>query len=254
MADYLSASQINRFLSEPALWFVEQLYGVRGQAGAGAWRGSACEAAMDAVLFQDATDTAALDAAMSRFEVDAQGDLADDVTKERDAIPRYLANLLPIARAIKTEKGMPLLRQAKIELDLPDIRLPVIGYVDYLWEDMGMDLKTVGRAPSFDDAGKLKDKNEHIRQVSIYAQAKGRPFSLLYAFPTKGKPAVAYPVSDDECAAGMRQVMAAARAIDRLITSGRDRDALAIMYPPRDLSSYLWSAETRAKAIEIWKL
>ena len=77
--DYLSASQINRFLDEPALWVMDQLFGIKSNAGPGAWRGNAIEAACDAVLFAGADDDAALKAATDRFEQDAQGDMADDV-------------------------------------------------------------------------------------------------------------------------------------------------------------------------------
>lgn len=254
MSDHISASQINRFLDEPALWIIERLYGVRGNAGPKAWRGTACEAAMDAVLFENANDADALKAAMARFEQESGGEIRDDILEAAEGIPAYLANLLPVARKIAAEKGKPLIRQARIELDLPGIKARVIGYVDYLWDDAGMDLKTTARAPSFTDNGRIKDKAEHLRQVAIYAQAKGRPFSLLYATPTKNKPAIPYMVSDEECATAMRQVMAAAKAMDNLLAKAADRDRLAAFYPPRDLDSYVWSPETIAKAREIWNL
>lgn len=252
---HISASQINRFLTEPALWVVEKFFNIKSTAGPGAWRGSACEAAMDVVLFQDADDAAALAAAHDRFEQDAQGDLSADVVKARDELTLYLANLLPVARKLRAEKGTPLVRQARIELDLPGITARLIGYVDYLYDDFGLDLKTVGRLPSFTDADppRIKDKADHLRQMAIYATAKSRPFKLLYVTPGKKKDPVLYPVCDEEVSAGMRQVMAAARAMDRLLKNP-DPSAWSMMYPPRDLDGYMWDDVTRTKAREIWNL
>ena len=254
MADHISASQINRFLAEPALWLVEQLWGVKGTVGPGAWRGNACEAAMDTILFQDADSSTATAAALARFEQDAQGEIRDDIEKERVALSAYLANLLPVAKQLRAEKGIPLVRQSRIELELPGIRVAVVGYVDYLWDGCGLDLKTVGRSPSFTEAGRIKDKADHLRQMAIYNKAKGVPFSLLYATPTKDKPAKSYLVSDEEHDTAMRQIVAAARAMDKLLANANDRERLAVMFPPRDLNDYYWSDETRAVARKIWSL
>lgn len=254
---HISPSQITRFLNEPALWIVEKLYNVRGDAGPKAWRGAACEAAADRVLFDDGvTDAEALASATERFDAECQGEVRDDIDKSRAELPLYLNNLLPALRKIKSERGPPIERQARIELELPDINAIVIGYADWVWADGGLDLKTVARMPSFDEAsGRIKDKPDHVRQMAIYAKAKGRPFSLLYGTPGKQKEPKWYPVGDDEAAKAMRQVMAAARAMDRVLTRPiAEREHVAAMYPPRDLDNFLWDEKTRAKAREIWGL
>ena len=254
MADHISASQISLFLNEPAAWIVTYLYGVKGSVGAGAWRGSACEAAMDAILFEDASDADAANVAQTRFEQDAQGDLANDVAKERAAIPLYLTNLLPVARKLLAEKGKPLVRQARIELNLPEIRPILLGYLDWMWGDQIIDLKTVSRSPSFAENGRIKDKPEHLRQMAIYSRAKGKPCTLLYATPTKQRPAIPYAVSDEECEIAMRQVLAGARAMTGLLDAAARGTLDPVGYPPRDLNDYYWSDETRAVARQIWSL
>lgn len=254
--DYLSASQINRFLEEPALWVMDQFFGIRSNAGPGAWRGSAIEAACDAVLFSGADDDGALKTATDRFEQDAQGDMADDVNRERAALPVYLRNLLPSVRQL----GMPLTRQSKIVLKLPTLDLDIIGYVDWRFHDRLMDLKTTGRMPSIDENGRIKDKAAHIRQVAIYERAEGVTPVLCYATPGKPergqdhKPPLLYTPTRDELDASMRLVEAAGRAMQRLLKSEQDPMKIAELYPPRDLDSYLWDQSLKAQAATIWRI
>ena len=255
--DYLSASQINRFLDEPALWVMDQLFGIKSNAGPGAWRGNAIEAACDAVLFAGADDDAALRAANDRFEQDAQGDMADDVNKERCALPVFLHNLLPTIRGL----GMPLTRQSKIVLQLNTLNLDIVGYVDYRFPDRLVDLKTTGRMPSLDPvSGRIKDKWDHLRQMAIYERAEGVTPVLCYATPGKPdkgqerKPPLLYTPSRDELDSALRQVEAAGRAMQRLLKSEQPKERIAELYPPRDMSSYVWNDALRAKAINIWRL
>jgi len=255
--DYLSASQINRFLDEPALWVMDQLFGIKAPAGPGAWRGSAVEAACDAVLFAKADDDEALKAANDRFEVDAQGDMSDDVNKERVAIPVYLKNILPTIRGL----GTPLTKQSKIVLQLPTLDLDIIGYVDYRFPDFLMDLKTTGRMPSLDPiSGRIKDKADHLRQVAIYERAEAVSPRLCYGTPGKPekgqdrKPPLIYTPSRDELDAAMRQVEAAGRAMQRLLRSEQPKERIAELYPPRDMESYVWNDRLRAEATTIWRL
>jgi len=255
--DYLSASQINRFLDEPALWVMDQFFDIKSNAGPGAWRGSAVEAACDAVLFAKADDDAALKAANERFEIDAQGDMADDVNKERVALPVYLHNLLPTIRGL----GMPLTKQSKIVLQLNTLDLDIVGYVDYRFPDYLLDLKTTGRMPSLDPvSGRIKDKWDHLRQVAIYERAEGVSPKLCYGTPGKPekgqshKPPLIYAPSRDELDAALRQVEAAGRAMQRLLRSEQPKEKIAELYPPRDMQSYVWDDRLRSEASIIWRL
>jgi len=254
--DYLSASQINRFLDEPALWVMDQFFDIKSNAGPGAWRGSAVEAACDLVLFSQADDAAALKAAADRFEQDAHGDLSEEVEKERAALPVYLKNLLPSVRQL----GMPLTRQSKIVLKLPTLDVDIVGYVDYRFPDRLVDLKTTGRMPSLDEQGRIKDKGDHLRQVAIYERAEGVMPVLCYATPGKPekgqdrKPPLLYAPTREELDASMRMVEAAGRAMQRLLRSNQEPARIAELYPPRDLSSYLWNDSLRKEAATIWRI
>jgi hypothetical protein len=243
MIDYLSASQINCFIEEPALWIVQYVRGIKGEAGPAAYRGLALEAAVDYILFkQPATEEELVKIALQRFELDAGGEISDAADKQREEIPEYLTNLIPFLQ--QQDWGLPV-RQVKIETWIDDVRLT--GYIDYKWPDWLLDLKTTGKMPSFRD-GILVGKDGHIRQMAIYREATGTAPTLLYATPGKAKEPVLYRPSDHELDVGMRQIRAAIRAIKRIDEGNIE------MFPPRDLTSYMWSDVTREAASKIWRL
>lgn len=246
--DHLSASQINTFLDDPANWLVRVLFGVKSEAGAAAWRGSAIEAGLDLVLLKKASDEEALAAAMERFEQDAQGDLDDGVEKERQALPAYFANLLPFARSLP----VPLARQVRVECRIDGVPMPIIGYLDYSFEDGDLDLKTTGRMPSFDENGRIKDKAEHLRQIAVYQHARKRPQRLVYTTPGKAKEPKVYEPCEEELSQALAEVRVAARAMCRLLESSRDPLDICAMYPPRNINGFRWDDASRAKAMEVW--
>lgn len=245
MIDYLSPSQVNCFIDEPALWIVQYIRGIRGTSGPAAYRGLSIEAAMDYILFgQDMPDEELVKVALNRFELEAVGEASPEAEKQREEIPKYLTNLIPFLKS--QDWGAPNARQIKIETWIDDVRLS--GYVDYKWSDWLLDLKTTAKMPSINEDGTLKGKDGHIRQMAIYHAATGVPPVLLYATPGKAKEPLLYKVSDAELDLGMRQVRAAIRAIKRIDESNIE------MFPPRDLTSYLWSDNTRDAATKIWSL
>ncbi len=77
MLDHYSASQINQFASEPALWLLRRFRpDVKDTVGPGAWRGTAIEAALDRLLyFPDTTEEELVAIALEVFEREAQGEL-----------------------------------------------------------------------------------------------------------------------------------------------------------------------------------
>lgn len=259
--DHFSASQINRFLEEPAIWILDRLYGVRGDMGPNAWRGSAVEAACDSVFFNAADDDQALDVAYQTFDGKAMGEVRDDIDKARGEIPLYLANILPEIR----QWPAPLGRQVPVSINLPDVQAAIVGYIDWTWPEWLADLKTASRLPSVDpETGRIKDKGDHLRQMAVYWKAKSVSPKLCYVMPGKPdkgkthKPPLVYCPSTEELDEAYRHLCTAARAMEKLMfavkVKGRQPDDIAAMYPPRDMQGFLWNDITRAKAIEVWRL
>lgn len=255
-----SVSQVNRFLAEPALWLMGKVFNIKSQAGPAAWRGTAVETGADAILFTNASLDEATAKAHDRFDMEAQGEVRDDIDKAKAEIEPTLRNLHPALTGL----GMPLTRQSRIGIFPDGLDIEIMGYVDYRWPDYLLDLKTTGRMPSIDPGTmRIKDKAEHIRQVAVYHKAEAVPPKLLYATPGKPekgqatKPPLLYCPQSYELDEAWRQVEAACRAmcrLDRSLKAGTDPARILEMYPPREIESYLWDGPTRAKAVEVWKL
>lgn len=232
--DHLSPSSLALYRNQPSLWVLRYLHGLRDEANAAMWRGTAVEAGVDKILYEQCTDDAAIEAALKSFELNAQGDLSEDVAKERAAIPDFVRQAAVMFRPL----GVPDARQLKIEYWVDGVEVPVIGLIDYKWPDFLHDLKTTYRLPS-------EPRSDHAIQVSIYSEAKGiRPW-LSYVTPKKG---VAFPVDDREQT--MRVVRHSARAIRAMLERASDKNEAASFFAP-DFDSYLWNDASKAAALQL---
>lgn len=235
---HLSASSVALYRSAPALWVLRYLYGISDNAGAPAWRGTAVEAAVDLVLYKDASDDEATATALASFDANAQGEIADDIEAERAAIPAYVAQAAKLMRPL----GEPVARQYRIERWLDGIEVPVVGYADYVWADGVIDLKTTKRMPS-------APRPDHAAQVMIYADATDRTPALAYVTPAKG---IIYPdlmIDRDEA---RQAVLRGARAVRALLGSVRSKEQAAALFAP-NFDDFHWTETTISAAKEIWK-
>lgn len=221
---HLSASSLRLYRDQPAAWVCRYLMGIKDEAGPGAWRGTAVEAGLDHHLFGQ--HELAQKAMYLAFEERAAGMVDGDITKEREALPQFLAQ----ARLATEKTPVPLTKQSKISIDLPDIEVPVIGFVDYRWETTGLDLKTTWRMPS-------EPQPAHVEQMAIYAKATGLPFSLLYVTPKKWS---IHEVTPAMAAEAMERVQTGARAIRHMLSKVESASDALRLYSP-DLESYHWS-------------
>ena len=87
--DHLSPSSLIKFRSEQANWVAHYLYGIRDDAGPAAWRGSAVESGLHAWLHGE-TFEAALERALTQFDLAASGLHTDDIDKARGEIEPML--------------------------------------------------------------------------------------------------------------------------------------------------------------------
>jgi len=171
--EHLSPSSLRLFRDCPAVWCGRYLLKAPDEVGPGAWRGKAIEAGVDRLLF-GFDPGAALQAVQNQWDLDAQGIIEPDAIKEYDALPDFLVQ----AGVAFAGKPIPLQRQARIELRLPGISVPLVGFCDWLWVDRGDDLKTSWRIPTSPDPA-------HVEQVSCYSMFHGVPFDLTYVSPKR---------------------------------------------------------------------
>ena len=134
--DHLSATSLNLWAAEPALWVVEKLLRRRVSAGCAAHRGTAAEHGVSLGLFEPEREVADCQAA-ALAEFDRLAALSPDPNKakERDAIPGIVAAALAELRQYGPPTPPPEgQRQHRVELRLSDVPVPVIGYQDFVWD------------------------------------------------------------------------------------------------------------------------
>lgn len=236
---HLSASSLALYRNQPSLFVLQYLYGVKGEAGPAAWRGSAVEAGVDLALYwSDEGAAPTLAKALERFELDALGDMGDEVVKERQNIEPILAQAVEIMKP----HGMPTARQYKIEHWLDGIEVPVIGYVDYLYPGKLIDLKTTLRMPS-------EPRPDHAVQVSLYHKATGREPLLAYVTPKK---ACVMPLTDEQITTAMWTVNQSAKAVRALLSAVESKEQAASLFVP-DFSSFYWNEAMITEALHVWR-
>lgn len=236
--EHLSASSLALYRAAPALWCLRYLWRVQDEMGAPVWRGKAVEAGCDAILYKNAPDAEAVAIALAAFEIDAAGEASDQIEKERAAIPGMIAQASKLLRPL----GEPVARQFKVEQWIDGIEVPIIGYVDYLWPDYLIDLKTTLRLPS-------EPRPDHCVQVVSYGDATERTAGLVYVTPTKSARFTSLEIDADAARATLRR---SAFAVRRLLQTATDREHAAALFCP-DMTSFWWSDATRAAALEVWR-
>jgi hypothetical protein len=242
--EHLSASHLNLFVAQPAMWAASYLMKRRTPVGPAAHRGSAIEHGTEAGLFDPEMPVSECQKlALERFHSLTRLSADSRIEKERETI----APSVEIALAELRQYGLPEKpedgRQHKIELILPGVSVPIIGYLDLLFPQHGMvvDLKTTARIPS-------EMTEAHCRQGAIYAAAKDN-HEVRFAFVSAKKVAV-YVLQEQ--AAHLAQVVRTAKAIENLLNLSDDSELLTKCFAP-DLSSFYWGdASARTVATEIW--
>lgn len=236
--DHLSASSLAMYRNEPALWVLKYMFRVRDDAGPAAWRGSAVEGAVNKIIYEDCDDDAATLAALGAFEISAQGDLADDVDKERKVIPDMVREAGRQFRLL----GKPVATQFKVEHWIDGIEVPVIGFIDYLYPEFLVDLKTTLRLPS-------EPRADHAVQVVSYGDATDKRPGLVYVTPKKSQRFAAESINAERARWTLRR---SAHALRTLLAMADDKYHAASVFTP-DFDRFYWNETTKTAALEIWK-
>lgn len=245
---HLSASSLNAYIAEPAMWVMRYVYKVKSESAA-MFRGTAIEKALCDSLRQNAGVEACIHTA--EFLFDSECERAKfplghpDVVKERSAIRPMIESgyvgLIPLA-----EEGMQF--QKRVEIDI-GAGVPLIGYADIVGSKI-YELKTILRMPS--DAGSLK--RAHLRQAAIYSVHEGKPAELCYIAPPVKSGAhqgfKLFPVENPE--QYLADLRRAALSLGRVLDlTGNVQELTEIVFP--DYDRFQWDAESVKQAREIWK-
>lgn len=242
--DHLSASSINLFVAEPAMWAMQKLMGKKSGVGAAAHRGTSIEAGVEMGLFEpDAPVEACQELALSRFNqlTVLSGDPNRD--KEAAAIAPSVAIALKELRQYGVPSAADGNRQHRIETRIDGISVPFIGWLDFWFQDHAIivDLKTQLRLSS-------KISEPHARQGAIYHAAHGNA-EIRFAYVTPQKIGV-YRLDDPRT--HLKAVAHIAQSIERFLGLSGDPEELTRSLSPNFDSFYWNDPTTRALGREVW--
>ena len=159
------------------MWVLERVLGIKQTVGVPAHRGVAVEDGVTAGLaVLDAPIKDCIDVAFTKY--DALAAMSPD--PRRDQYRKNIPDMVTTALIELREYGTPSNTQGYVEWKHPDLKLPIVGYYDFYWEDKGIvvDLKTTEKMPS-------SIKITHARQVSFYAMSDNMDARLCYVTPKK---------------------------------------------------------------------
>lgn len=248
--DHLSASSINKWTGDRGAWVAHYVFGLKGEVGPAAWRGSAVEDGLTAYVTRSRVDP--LTHAMMTFERDARGDLDDDVEKERGLVGPMLEQ--SISAWADARLGKPVTQQVRVETWLDGIEVPLVGFADYCMDGYCIDLKTTKALPS-------KPRHDHTLQAAGYALARNEmSAALLYVTAKKH---TIHELDRDQLSDAVSDLTRRARGLQNTLTAAwaagggdpeRAKLQLAEMCPP-NIDTFYWSKsdfETARSRIEAW--
>ena len=144
--NHLSHSSINTWIQDPAKFIADKLFNIRDIGSASMHRGTAVEFGLSKRYEHMAweIDNTIVE---QKFEQLCQDDLIDVTDekriKEKSQLKEYTNKL---NQEFKYDNLIEY--QKRIELSFEDIPVPFIGFVDFVFEEAFIDLKTTARMPS----------------------------------------------------------------------------------------------------------
>jgi hypothetical protein len=247
--DHLSPSAINSWINAPSLFVLERLLGFKGQMGASAHRGTATEVGVSVGLFDHgATLSQCVDAALPVY--DKLTALSGD--PKRDAERAVIPGMVKQGLALR-EHGVPMTPnepgrfgtapQHKVSIMLEGVDVPVIGYLDWMYPEEILDLKSTLRVPS-------AMSETHLRQASVYKTAHIN--KRVRFFYVSDKRAEKHTLTREQYDVAMRELTFSAQRLGRFLALSDDARELANLVPHSSESLYFNDPATKAKAVEVY--
>lgn len=224
---HLSASSINAYATDLGLWCMERLMKMKTQVGCAAHRGTAIEAGVSAGLLDpslpiEVAQAIAIQeyAKLTAFSSDPKRE------QEREAVEPSVAVAIDELR----KYGIPDMVQYKIEKRLPDVSIPLIGYIDFGWSQHGiiLDLKTALKLSS-------TIANGHARQVAGYIYETNFEGRVCYTTPKK---LAVYQLTDAE--RRINEVVQIAHRMNKFLSLSSDAKELTSIIVP-NYDHFFWN-------------
>lgn len=258
---HLSASSLNLARANMALWCLRYLHKAKGMPSAAMQAGIAGETGIAHGLFNpDASESECKEVAEAAYNkgLALSGIDADAREKKRIELIGREAEGRKAEWPGMVSVGLDLLRPygipspspgngRKIEATLEGIPVPIIGFLDFAYDDHGfdIDLKTTGRMPEDMSA-------DHILQGAIYSAAGrgNREQRFAYVTKTEGK---VLGMTGDAVTRGLHDATVIAHTLKRALSLSADKDEVCAFYLP-NYADFRWDSNTLARAAEVFRI
>jgi hypothetical protein len=241
--DHVSPSSLNTWSGNPVYWGLRYLGGYKFDTTPSMAVGKAVEAALQEMLMRPyITLDEAYKHALAIYYLECP--MTTD-EKEREAGAGKIQPMLEQAVEVfaSLNMGSPKILQNKVTFELSVLlhgtveTVPILGYTDFEWDEVLVDLKTTSRMPS-------SPKPEHIRQMAFYWRATGKQPALVYVTPKKND---VYTPSEQELKRGWEELEYLTFTLLNALRKADGINGLLSMFPA-DFSSYQWDDASKAEA------
>ena len=234
--NYLSPSSINTYISDVPMWVARYLFGIKSGSGAGAIRGIVQEAVLAEKYQTGKFNFNLLEMKFLNMCTEAKIDLEDiKVQKEKKSLENF-------GKVIDTNFDYKDLQdyQEKVEVQLEDMPIPIMGYIDFRFKDKIVDLKTTTRMLS-------QPTEAQKRQMAFYSMAyPDNSIDLFFATPKDYN-----KFTLNNLSVYKNQLKKVAFSIQKFLSISNDKHELAsLIYPNYD--SWTWSDYLKKEAKKIW--
>lgn len=235
--NYLSPSSINTYINDTSLWVARYLFKIKSSSGASAVRGIATEFVLADKYEKGVFDYNLLDVKFMSLCAESGIDLGDIKTAKEKKLLKDFGTIIDENFDYKDLEAY----QEKVEVQIEDMPIPIMGYIDFRFKGKIVDLKTSTRMPT-------RPTEAQKRQMALYSMAyPDSSVDLFFATPKEHK-----TFTLKNLTLYKKQLRKVALSIQKFLSISDDKHELAsLMYP--NLDSWLWSG-MKEEANKIWSV
>ena len=235
--NYLSPSSINTYINDTSLWVARYLFKIKSSSGASAVRGIATEFVLADKYEKGVFDYNLLDVKFMSLCAESGIDLGDIKTAKEKKLLKDFGTIIDENFDYKDLEAY----QEKVEVQIEDMPVPIMGYIDFRFKGKIVDLKTSTRMPT-------RPTEAQKRQMALYSMAyPDSSVDLFFATPKEYK-----RFTLKNLTLYKKQLRKVALSIQKFLSISDDKHELAsLMYP--NLDSWLWSG-MKEEANKIWSV
>ena len=235
--NYLSPSSINTYINDTSLWVARYLFKIKSSSGASAVRGIATEFVLADKYEKGVFDYNLLDVKFMSLCAESGIDLGDIKTAKEKKLLKDFGTIIDENFDYKDLEAY----QEKVEVQIEDMPVPIMGYIDFRFKGKIVDLKTSTRMPT-------RPTEAQKRQMALYSMAYPKSsVDLFFATPKEHK-----KFTLKNLTLYKKQLRKVALSIQKFLSISDDKHELAsLIYP--NLDSWLWSG-MKEEANKIWSV